>query len=142
MLLEKMSKELKVLENKARFVEEVCKGELVVSNRKRTELLADLKERGYDLFPKDEKKNSDEENEDDESAEESTSDAELAKGYEYLLGMKIWSLTFERAEELRRQRAEKAEEVKKLEATSPEQIWSNDLDAIDEALGERDLSIA
>jgi len=144
MLLEKMAKDLKILSNKARFVEEVCSGELVVSNRKRKELLAELKERGYDLIPKDEKKNmsSEDENEDEEPVEESASDAELSKGYEYLLGMKIWSLTFERAEELRRQRAEKAEEVKKLEATAPEAIWSADLDVIDEALDERDMDIA
>ncbi|KAL7552981.1 hypothetical protein ACHAWF_016218 [Thalassiosira exigua] len=144
MLLEKMAKELKILSNKARFVQEVCEGDLIVSNRKRTELLADLKERGYDLFPKDEKKSDsgEAEEEEEEAVEENTSDAELAKGYEYLLGMKIWSLTFERAEELRRQRAEKAEEVKKLEATSPEAIWLTDLDAIDEALDEREMDIA
>ena len=96
MLLDKMGKELKVLSNKARFVEEVCSGDLVVSNRKRKELLADLQERGYDLFPRDEKKDPEEEDEDDESVEENVSDAELAKGYEYLLGMKIWSLTHEK----------------------------------------------
>ncbi|EJK75837.1 hypothetical protein THAOC_02435 [Thalassiosira oceanica] len=142
MLLEKMGRELSILENKARFVEEVCNEELVVSNRKRKELLHDLKERGYDLFPKDEKKRDDEEDDDEASVEESASDADLAKGFEYLLGMKIWSLTHERAEELRRQRAEKADEVDELNATSPEQLWSNDLDAIDEALTERDADIA
>ena len=141
-LLEKMSNELKILENKARFVEEVCRGDLVVSNRKRAALLADLKERGYDLSYQNEKKDADDENEDDTTPEESASDAELAKGYEYLLGMKIWSLTFERAEELRRQKAEKAEEVKKLQATSPEAIWLADLDAIDVALTERDSDIS
>jgi len=142
MLLNKMRKELKVLENKARFVEEVCKGELVVSNRKRAELLSELSERGYDVYPKDEKKvEEDDENSDDE-VEESATDAELAKGYEYLLGMKIWSLTFERAEELRRQRKEKAVEVDTLEGTSPESIWLTDLDSIDEALNERDADIA
>ena len=142
MLLEKMSKDLKILSNKARFVEEVCKGDLIVSNRKRTELLAELVERGYDLSPNNETKESEEENEDNASVEESTSDSELAKGYEYLLGMKIWSLTFERAEELRRQKVEKAEEVKNLKATSPEAIWLADLDAIEEALNERDLAIS
>ena len=141
-LLEKMSNELKILENKARFVEEVCRGELVVSNRKRAALLADLKERGYDLSHQEEKKDADDENEDNSTPGESASDAELAKGYEYLLGMKIWSLTFERAEELRRQKAAKAEEVNKLQATSPEAIWVADLDAIDEALNERDLEIS
>jgi len=143
MLLEKMGRELSILENKARFVEEVCNEDLVVSNRKRKELLHELKERGYDLFPKDEKKREEDDDDDDESSvEESASDADLAKGYEYLLGMKIWSLTHERAEELRRQRAEKAQEVDELNATSPEQLWSNDLDAIEEALTERDADIA
>ena len=89
MLLEKMSKELTILENKARFVEEVCKGELVVSNRKRKELLHDLNERGYDLFPKDGKKESEDGDDEDETVEENASDAELSKGYEYLLGMKV-----------------------------------------------------
>lgn len=142
MLLEKMGKDLKTLSNKARFVEEVCKGDLIVSNRKRSELLAELVERGYDLCPNNEKKETEEENDDSASIEESTSDAELAKGYEYLLGMKIWSLTFERAEELRRQKMEKTNEVKQLNATSPEAIWLSDLDTIDEALNERDLDIS
>ncbi len=142
MLLSKMRKELKVLENKARFVEEVCKGELVVSNRKRAELLGELSERGYDLYPKDEKKSDEDGENSDDEEEESATDAELAKGYEYLLGMKIWSLTFERAEELRRQKKEKAVEVDTLEATSPESIWLTDLDSIDEALNERDADIA
>lgn len=128
--------------NKARFVEEVCKGELVVSNRKRNELLHDLQEHGYDLMSKDEEKKVDEEEEEEDAVEESATDAELAKGYEYLLGIKIWSLTFERAEELRRQKADKEMEVEKLEGTSPEAIWSADLDAIDEALDERDVDIA
>ncbi len=141
-LLNKMRKELKVLGNKARFVEEVCKGELVVSNRKRTDLLNELSERGYDLYPKDEKKVDEDEENSDDDVEESATDAELAKGYEYLLGMKIWSLTFERAEELRRQRGEKAVEVDTLEGTSPESIWLTDLDAIDEVLNERDVDIA
>jgi DNA topoisomerase-2 len=139
LLLEKMRRELKVLDNKARFVEEVCSGDLVVSNRKRAELLAELQERGYDLFPKDEKKT--EESEDTEEEEDNASDADLAKGYEYLLGMKIWSLTFERAEELRRQLAEKTEEVSTLEATEPQTIWLNDLTAIEEALDERDVEL-
>ncbi len=134
------SLEHSMLENKARFVEEVCKGELVVSNRKRTLLLVDLNERGYDLFPKDPKEVITDGNESDSGEDgdmdDVASDAALAKGYEYLLGMKIWTLTFERAEELRRQRAEKAEEVEALDATSPESLWSADLDAIEDLLDE------
>ena len=62
-------------------------------------------------------------------------------GYEYLLGMKIWSLTFEKAEELHRQKGEKSDEVKILEGVSPEIIWNNDLDAIEELLDERDETL-
>jgi DNA topoisomerase II len=146
MLLHKMRKDLSMLENKARFVEEVCRDELIVSDRKKTELLAELKQSGYDLFPKDPKEEEaadedEEDNEDNGEEGDSTSDAELAKGYEYLLGMKIWSLTFEKAEELRRQKGEKSDEVKILEGTSPEIIWNNDLDAIEELLDERDETL-
>ena len=130
------------MDNKARFVKEVCRGDLAVSNRKKNELLADLVERGYDLSSKGEDDaNYDGVSEEVDVLEDETPDAELAKGYEYLLGMKIWSLTFERAEELCRQKAVKAEEVKTLEAKSPEQIWLTDLDTIEELLDERDKDL-
>eukprot|EP00804_Cyclotella_cryptica_P008042 CCRYP_004548-RA/>CCRYP_004548-RA protein AED:0.12 eAED:0.22 QI:0/0.6/0/1/1/1/6/0/1916 len=142
LLLEKLRKELNILDNKARFVEEVCKGDLIVSNRKRAELLADLKEKGYDLFPKEEKKtDEDDEDSEGEGEKEDATDDELAKGYEYLLGMKIWSLTFEKAEELRMELAKKKVEANKLEITAPESIWLNDLGTIEEALNERDVQV-
>jgi DNA topoisomerase-2 len=144
LLLQKMRREELILINKARFIEEVCAGDLVVSNRKRSEILADLQDRGYDLMEKEEERKETEIPEDEEDQreeEEDLSDAALAKGYEYLLGMKIWSLTYEKAEELRRQLADKQQEVKDLEATSPEQIWLKDLDAIVEALDEREAAM-
>ena len=77
------------MDNKARFVKEVCRGELLVSNRKKNELLADLVERGYDLSSKGEDDaNDDGVSEEVDVLEDETPDAELAKGYEYLLGMK------------------------------------------------------
>ena len=138
-----MRRDASILSNKARFVEEVCKGDLIVNNRKRVELLSNLQERGYDLHSKDEDANAphEEENSDhdeDDTMEDNATDAELAKGYEYLLGMKIWTLTREKYMDLRRQRAEKTEEVETLEETAPETIWKNDLDAIEELLDERD----
>lgn len=143
-LLDKLRKELKILENKERFIEEVCEGELVVSNRKRTELLVELSERGYDLCPKDEKMASDEddeENSEDVLIEESASNAELANGYEYLLGLKIWTLTCERAEDISRQKSEKEREIADLDNTKPEAIWLADLDELDKALVERNKTL-
>jgi len=143
LLVRKLETEQKTLSNKARFVEEVCAGTLIVNNRKRKELLAELQERGYDTSSKDSKNKEteeDAESQDEDNVEDSPSDAELAKGYEYLLGMKIWSLTFEKAEQLRAQLAEKTRELATLQATAPTEIWLNDLDAIEIVLGERDIA--
>jgi DNA topoisomerase II len=136
LLVDKLQTEQRKLSNKARFVEEVCSGDLIVSNRKRSAILAELQQRGYETFvpvAKDANNSDDEEDE----AESKLSDADLAKGYEYLLGMKIWSLTFEKAEELRLQLADKTKQLQELEATAPTQMWLRDLDAIEVALDER-----
>jgi DNA topoisomerase II len=137
LLLSKMRRDQMMLSNKARFVEEVCSGVLVVSNRKRADILATLQDRGFDLMEKAKDDTGHEEDEDD-----TKSDAELARGYEYLLGMKIWSLTYEKAEELRAQLAEKTKAVANLEATKPSKLWLDDLDSIEEALDERDAEMA
>ena len=136
LLISKLRRDQKMLSNKARFVEEVCTGALVVSNRKKVEILSTLQERGYDLLEKTREENAPEEDVDD------TTSGDLAKGYEYLLGMKIWSLTFEKANELRALLAEKTAAVANLEATEPSTLWLNDLDAIEAALDERDADMA
>ena len=109
-----------------------------MSNRKQTEILAELQSRGYETFSS-EKLGKNESSEEDED-ESGISDSALAKGYDYLLGMKIWSLTFEKAEKLLEELAVKTTELEELEATSPSQIWLNDLEAIDKALDDRDAS--
>ncbi|CAI5531036.1 unnamed protein product, partial [Closterium sp. Naga37s-1] len=59
-----------------------------------------------------------------------------AAAYEYLLGMALWSLTWERVEQLERERRGKEEEVVVLQATSPLQLWERDLDLFLETLEE------
>ncbi len=140
-LVSKLEEERKILSNKARFVEEVCSGKLVVSNRKRNDILNNLKASGYDLVLKHSAPKDDDDSQDEE-VEEGSTVGELAKGYEYLLGMKIWSLTYEKAEALRAQLAEKTQELEILKETEPAQIWLNDLDAIESALDERDGEIS
>ena len=141
-LVSKLEAEQLTLSNKARFVEEVCSGELVVSNRKKVDILEDLQARGFDLINKDTKKKDDDGSDtESEDQEEESTVAELSKGYEYLLGMKIWSLTYEKAEALRAELAEKTEELNILLQTPPSQLWHNDLDAIETALDVRDGEI-
>jgi len=140
LLVKKLHQEQKMLSNKARFVDEVCNRTLVVSNRKKTELLKELQSSGYDLFDKT-NNGSNHDSDDDEDEEDSTSTSDLSKGYDYLLGMRIMALTYEKAELLRKQLAERTAELEKLEAKTPSEIWCEDLDAIEVALKERDEEI-
>jgi len=142
-LLDQLRRDQRMLSNKARFIEEVCSGVLIVSNRKRAAILANLQDSDYELFSKNSNKTGtgDEENDEDEQNDDS-SDADLAKGYEYLLGMKIWSLTFEKAEKMRNELAEKTKTVQELEATSPTELWKKDLKVLEEALDERNVAYA
>lgn len=134
LLLQKLRKEEGILSNKARFIEEVCSGDLVISNRKKQDILHDLNARGYNRFDDHAAEN----NENDE--DEVVFDSDFSKGYEYLLGMKLWALTFEKAEQLRLQLTEKSKALLELEATPPSTIWMRDLEAIEDAMDERDMS--
>lgn len=140
LLLKNLRHEQLVLSNKARFVEEVCKGDLIISNRKRADILADLQRRGYDLIEKNKKSSGEEE--DDELIDEETSDAKLIKGYDYLLGMKIWNLTMEKVLQLQRELDEKVRAVDELDKRSITDIWLEDLRAIESALEEREFEKA
>lgn len=124
----------------ARFVKEVCSGELIVSNRKRKDILEELQDKGYEPFLPEKSKAVGVTEDDDGIEEEEISDSELAKGYDYLLGMKIWSLTFEKAEQLLAELSAKTEALEELKGTSPAQIWLKDLDAIEIALDDRDAA--
>lgn len=50
LLVKNLQTELARLSNKARFVEEVCTGKLIISNRKKADILVDLQKRGYETF--------------------------------------------------------------------------------------------
>ena len=139
LLLSVMQRELSILNNKARFVEEVCNNDLIINNRKRKDILCELRDRGYDLFDnKKEKAESDPE----EFPENNVADEELAKGYDYLIGMKIWNLTAEYVSKLKEKVKEKQRVVIELEATPLRKLWENDLDAIEDLLDERDQDFA
>jgi len=142
LLVRKLKADQLKLSNKARFVEEVCTGQLVISNRKKVDTLGDLKMRGYDSFIEKSDGVGSSVTVESDSIEKDPSVADLAKGFDYLLGMKLWSLTSENAEALRAERDKKKTELDTLEGTSPEQIWLNDLAAIELALDSREAAMA
>jgi DNA topoisomerase II len=137
-LANKLSEEWEKLDNRVRFILAVVHGELIVSNRKKKDILAELKSEGYKtFFPT--KKNSTVVNGDEEDADEDQSTSistpdNLDKGYDYLLSMKIWNLTEEKVNELCKEREAKREALDTLMRKTPGDLWLEDLDALEVAL--------
>lgn len=119
-----------------RFILCVIAGTLVVSNRKKNELLDELQEKNFKLCI-DRKGAKKEDEEGAEEEEENPSNAvSLSQGFDYLLSMKIWSLTMERVRALTLERDEKKRELDILAAKTAEDLWLEDLDALEIALGD------
>ena len=67
---------------------------------------------------------------------------EYEKGYDYLLGMPLWSLTLERVAALQRQHEQKVVEIKALENTQASALWVRDIDNFILSLDRHEKSIA
>ena len=135
-LLGKLTDEWEKLDNKVRFILAVISGKLVVSNRKKTELLTELRSTGFKLFvDKKGAKKAEEGAEEEEDDEEEGDGANLNRGYDYLLSMKIWSLTMEKVQALTAERNTKKDELDLLASKTAEDLWLEDLDALEVRCG-------
>lgn len=126
-LVGKLEREKDILSEKARFIRMVIKGEIQIGNRKKAQLIVDLRSKNF--RPMRETK------EGPalvalEVAKAGVDDGDDAKGFNYLLSMPIWSLTKERVEALEKELAEKKQDLDKLVATKIEDIWERDLNAV------------
>ncbi|KAG7397458.1 DNA topoisomerase 2-beta [Phytophthora boehmeriae] len=135
-MLQKLQDQIKLLSNKARFVLAVVEGKLTVNNRKRKDLLEELIAEGYDqILPKTGKKRSDNSTEANDSDDEDNA-ADAGKGYDYLLSMKIWSLTKERVDKLRAELQDREQDYNVLEGRTIQDLWTTDLDALEQMIVE------
>jgi len=155
-LISKLDSEYRMLLNKVKFINAFIDGSLVLQNRKRYELLQTLEKDGYECFDGDahkkfkiggsgrKSKSAGEENandsDDDYSLASITSgtsqqmqEVELVKGYDYLLSMRLWSLTKEKVDQLKLHLKSKKEELDKLRRTSITDLWLRDLDDLEES---------
>lgn len=125
-----MQKELDKLSNQARFIQMIIDGSLVISKKKKSVLVVELKEKGFKPISKvAEAVKAGETEPVVEEENESADDSEvLSNAYDYLLGMPLWSLTQERVERLRRQIGDKEVEIDTLIKLTKEDIWKKDLD--------------
>lgn len=167
-LLNRLTRECEVLSAKARFVQLVINGELVIRRRKITDLAQDLRKRGFKAMselkgegpsgkedPEEKADDEDEEDaedgekqDDDSEAEEASASASSAanatkkavRDFEYLVGMPISTLTAEKVAELMKQHELKAAELKVLQKKKASDLWIEDLAVIDKLLEERDAA--
>ncbi|KAF8588504.1 type II DNA topoisomerase [Ramaria rubella] len=128
-LANELQLQLDKITNQARFVQMIVKKEIVVSNRKKVDIVAELRQKEFQPFPKVVKSKATREVEDavDEEEDEAANNS-ASSDYDYLLGMAIWSLTHEKIQKLLQQRGEKEEELVTLLKRTPIEIWTQDLD--------------
>jgi len=85
------------LSNQARFVQMIVKKELSVSNRKKADIITELRRKDFRPFPKVSKAKSHGETEEVvESDSEDVGTKGVSADFDYLLGMPIWNLTTEK----------------------------------------------
>ncbi|CAA0812751.1 DNA topoisomerase 2 [Striga hermonthica] len=119
-MLSMLERELLKLENKVRFVNAVVDGKIIIMNRKRKDLLAELKQKKFAPFP---------------SNNNTTGSSNPTENeYGYLLSMPIGTLTSENVQQLCAQRKRLKDEVDGLRHATPKSLWLKDLDALEQKL--------
>ncbi|KAK5780806.1 hypothetical protein RI543_001931 [Arxiozyma heterogenica] len=133
-----------------KFIKMIIDKELTVTNKPRKIIIQELQDLGFPRINKDGKPHygsideqvdldgiDEDEDEGEEREEEDVNvgSTEIINGpeeiygtYEYLLGMRIWSLTKERYEKLLKQKQEKEVELEELLKLSASDLWNIDLD--------------
>lgn len=125
-LADELNKQFERLSNQARFVTMIIKKELVVSNKKKSVIVSELRDLKFRPFPKNGGKPLDAG--ETEDAMEEDEDQGNDNDYDYLLGMAIWSLTEEKVKKLLAERDGKEQELINLLKLTPQDIWNQDLD--------------
>ena len=118
-MLKSMKRELDIFSAKIRFIEEFISGEISILHKEDEEIEAMLVERNYPKFGS----NADAAFMLKEGEEEDTE----KYSYEYLLNMKIKSLTKKKIEELKTMYENKLALYKELEAKDEKTLWKDDL---------------
>lgn len=99
-MIDYLQKDLVQLSNRVRFILSVINEEVEIRHVRKEVLVSKLEELNFDKM--DEK-------------------------FDYLIGMQIWMLTYEKVEELKKKHQEKTQELKSLHETPVHQLWLDDL---------------
>jgi DNA topoisomerase-2 len=104
--------QLKIISFKVKFILMVVKKEIEINNKKKQDIEDALVKNNFPKFGK------------------NKSDNKLT--YDYLLTMPIYNLSYEKIEELKKQQQDKESEYKSLEELTPQNIWLNELEILEE----------
>lgn len=143
-LMSKLQRDIEIMTNKKRFILAVIAEDINIRNVKKKLLIQELLKKGYTPMKnmtkikstkkqeakaegddaqqegEEEKENAEEQSEDDQTIS--------AMEFNYLLSMPIWSLTYEKVEELKKQLKNTEEELVNLQKVKIEDMWLDDLD--------------
>lgn len=134
-LIKKLEDILTKAQERIRFIRLVNdeKEEFDIRNRKKVDIIKDLKKLKFRTFTDDRNKvdadghgHGDKDDDDD--------DDDNNKGYNYLLDMPLYSLTLERIRKLEKEANDAERELTNVQETTIEQMWSNDLTDLDKQL--------
>ncbi len=106
-LLAKLSRELLVISNRAKFIKDIIDGKLKVNNVPRETIIDYLNKNKYD---------------------------QVDGSFSYLLVMAIYTLTKEKFEELLKQKPDKEAEVEVIKKTNPKDMYVKDLEKLKKSL--------
>lgn len=95
-LANELQDQLDKLSNQARFIKMIVTKELVVSGRKKVDIVAELRKKQFRPFSKVKKAKAAGETEEVVEEEEEEEESAVSTDYDYLLGMAISSLTKEK----------------------------------------------
>ncbi|KAG4301845.1 hypothetical protein PCANB_002090 [Pneumocystis canis] len=123
-LVSELENQYNKLSNQVRFVKMIINKEQDFLNRKRKDLLEDLKSKGFMPFSKNVHISIDNTSEISIDASENDN----LSGYDYLLNMHLWSLTAESVEKLRKDKLDKENELQSLLKLTAKDLWNKDLD--------------
>jgi len=109
-LIDALEKELVILSNKARYIQELLDDTIDLRKKKKTEIISMLVEKDYDVV------------EDDNE-------------FKYLIKMPMDSVSEENVEKLNREHKDKSDELHRIKETTEQKMWLSELEILEQEYG-------
>ncbi|WBW74301.1 DNA topoisomerase II [Schizosaccharomyces osmophilus] len=142
-LIAELESRYNVLFNKARFIQMITGNELMIWQKKRSTLIVELREKGFQSISKsDSKKNREAKKvvkrarEDGKDPIESLED--FSSGFDYLLSMPTWSFTYEKYSGLLKRRDDIEREIESLKNLDIKELYLKELEEFECAWNKMD----